>query len=235
VKINTDIVKASVRFVSNYSSKNSDTKFLYHNLSHTTNVVKAANTLCTVMGVDEHQKKVLLVSAWFHDLGYTQQIEGHERIGAKLAEEFLNLNGVNEEDIAIVKSCILSTYYPQKPTTFLEEILCDADLMYLGDEDFFITSALLRKEWELTKAVTYSDMQWNKATIQFLSSHHFHTEYGQNNVEKKKNKNIKLLADWLQSPTHNIFRFNGEPNDKKEVKFLKAFTDKKVLEDQKVA
>ena len=215
MKINTDIVKASARYVSNYFSKNLDAKFLYHNLSHTTYVVKAVNTLCRVMGVDEHQKKVLLVSAWFHDLGFTQQIEGHERIGAKLADEFLKLNGVDEEDIAIVKSCILSTYYPQKPTTLLEELLCDADLMHLGDKDFLITANLLRKEWELTKAITYSDTQWNKANIQFVSAHHFHTWYCHNNVEKKKNKNIKLLAGKLQSTTHDIFRFNGESYDQK--------------------
>jgi hypothetical protein len=79
--------------------------------------------------------------------------------------------------------------------TFLQKIICDADLMYLGDRNFFKTSDGLRKEWELTRHVTYSDMEWYKLNLNFVSSHHFHTTYCVSSVEKKKDKNVKLIEN----------------------------------------
>ena len=51
--------------------------------------------------------------------------------------------------IAIVKAAILATEFPQKPSTLLEEILCDADFSHLGDKDYLEKNQLLRLEWEL--------------------------------------------------------------------------------------
>jgi predicted metal-dependent HD superfamily phosphohydrolase len=201
MKIDSQIVKDSARYISNYFSNYLDSSFTYHNMVHTTYVTKAVHTLCSVMGVGEHQMKVLSVSAWFHDLGFTQCIEGHEEAGAALAETFLKGNGIDQEDIAIVKSCILSTHYPQQPNNLLEEIICDADLMYIGDQCYFKTSALLRKEWERTKGIDYTDAEWYQLNIQFLSAHHFHSWYCLSLVEKEKNKKVKLLENWLESIT----------------------------------
>jgi predicted metal-dependent HD superfamily phosphohydrolase len=199
MKIDTDIIKISARYVSNYFSNYLDPNFTYHNILHTTYVAKAVNALCTIMEVNEHQRNVLLLSAWFHDLGFAVNIEGHEQAGAELAKDFLQGRHVAEEDIAAVKTCILSTHYPQKPTTLLQEIICDADLMYLGDNNYFTTSARLRKEWELTKAITYRDAEWYRLNIHFVSTHHFHTTYCRSHTEEKKNKNVKILENLLLS------------------------------------
>lgn len=202
MKINADIVRASATYASEYISKNLDEKFCYHNLSHTQYVVKAVDTLCSLMRPDIHQKQLLLIAAWFHDAGYTKQIEDHEVAGAQIATDFLRANHVEEEDIAIVRSCILATFYPQKPMTFLEKMLCDADLIYLGDKNFLTISELLRKEWALTKSITYTDVAWYKANIQFLSAHHFHTLFCINEVSKEKNKNVECLLKNLQDLAH---------------------------------
>jgi predicted metal-dependent HD superfamily phosphohydrolase len=199
MKINPYIVKASARYVSTYFSTYLDTNFTYHNIVHTTYVAKAVHTLCCDMNISAHQNRILSVSAWFHDLGFTQCIEGHEEAGAELAGNFLESKGIDQEDIATVKACILSTHYPQQPTKLLEKIICDADLMYLGDKCYLKTSALLRKEWELTKAITYTDSEWYQLNIQFVSAHHFHTRYCLTHIEKKKTKNVRLLENMLRS------------------------------------
>src|SRR5262245_728645 len=116
MKINTEIVRESARYVGDYLSMNLDSKFVYHNLAHTAYVVRATEILCDAMKVSNHQKKMLLVAAWFHDVGYTQQTDYHETVGASIAEKFLAEKNVENDDIQVVKSCILSTRCPQRPT-----------------------------------------------------------------------------------------------------------------------
>lgn len=194
MKINTGIVKESARYVSEYLSRNLDSKFMYHNLSHTVYVVKATEMLCDTMKVSNHEKKMLLVAAWFHDVGYTQQIDYHETVGASIAEKFLVEKNVDQDDIQIVTSCILSTRCPQCPTEKLQQILCDADMMHLSDKRFMDASDLLRKEWELSKGRKYTDEQWCQINIEFLSSHKYHTSYAMKNWESRKDKNVKRLV-----------------------------------------
>ncbi len=201
MKINNEIVKASASYASDYLSRNLDSKFVYHNLDHTIYVVKAVDMICSAMGVKSHNKKILLVAAWFHDLGYTQQMDDHEMAGALIAEKFLNEKNVDPQEIALVTACILSTHYPQKTSSQLDEILCDADMTHLADKAFIDASALLRREWELTKNRVYSDEEWYSLNIQFISSHRFHTSYCIKNFENNKNKNKKRLIGKLESIT----------------------------------
>lgn len=210
MKTNENIVAASAAYVNDYFSKNLNPAFLYHNFSHTAQVAKAVSTLCTAMRINRHQKKLLLIAAWFHDLGFTRQIDDHEKEGARLAEEFLRANEMEEEDIETVKSCIQATSYPQKPTTLLQQIICDADLMYLGGKDFIKISNLLRKEWELTRSITYTDIEWYWSSIRFASAHHFHTPYCAVKVERGKNKNIRLLLHKLRPEPNQASRYEKE-------------------------
>src|SRR5438093_763448 len=209
MKINTEIVKETARFVSDYLSRNLDSKFVYHNLSHTTYVVKTVDILCAAMNVNNHQKKMLLVAAWFHDVGYTQQLDHHEMLGATVAEKFLAEKNIDKEDIEVVTSCILSTHCPQKPIERLQQILCDADMMHLSDKAFMDASVLLRKEWELTRDRKYSDEEWYDLNIQFVSSHQYHTSFGIKNFESHKNKNLKRLSSKLEEITKSKARDNG--------------------------
>jgi len=201
MKINNEIVKESSKYVSDFLSKNLDSKFIYHNLSHTLYVVKATEMIASSMNVESHQKKILLVAAWFHDIGYTQQIDNHEIAGASIAEKFLLEKNVDREDIEIVKSCILATHYPQTPVTLLQSILCDADMMHLSDKAFIDVGASLRMEWELTKDKKFTDQEWYDLNIQFVTGHRYHTSFAIKNLEGHKSKNLKKLFTKLNAVT----------------------------------
>ncbi len=203
MRINNEIVKAAEAHVREHLSKNLDEKFTYHNLAHTVRVVKAAELLCEALDIDKQGRKILAVSAWFHDIGYTKQTDNHETEGASQAEKFLRGFNVDEEQISTIKSCILATRYPQKPQNLLQEILCDADMIHLGDKKFAEASLLLRKEWELTKTLHFSDAKWYETNISFLSGHHFHTSYCIENAESKKLKNIQRLTKQLRAISVN--------------------------------
>ena len=64
------------------------------------------------------------------------------RHGEKLLPEF----GYSETEIDTICGMILATKFPQQPHNRLEEIMCDADLDYLGRPDFFSIGNTLFEE-----------------------------------------------------------------------------------------
>jgi len=223
MKINTAIVEASASHVTKQFSEQLDKNFLYHNLSHTIFVVNSVEKICDALAIAKHPKKILLVAAWFHDLGYTQQVDNHEKAGADQAAAFLQLAGIDEEDINLVKTYILATRYPQQPATLMEEIICDADMMHIGEKSFWQTATLLRKEWELTKEVTCSDADWLQSNIDFLNAHRFHTGYCKDRLSSKKEK----LTRKLQRQLSRIVENTGN-NDNRSVAVNNALINRKL-------
>ena len=76
--------------------------------------------------------------------------------------------------------------------TILEKIICDADLMYLGTDDFKLRGDDLYLEFLANKTVSNKD-DWNKLQIRFLKSHRFHTDYAQLHFGQKKQENLEEL------------------------------------------
>ena len=200
MKINSKITEAAEKYVTAFLAANLDTKFVYHDINHTRDVVKAVREICDESKIEKHEKNILLVAAWFHDTGYTKIIDQHEDAGAVIAEEFLKEYAVDQADIDIVKSCIIATHYPQYPLTPGEKILCDADMMHLSSKSFMKKADLLREEWVLSRDKTYTDEEWIDLNIQFMSYHQYHTEYCKKNREAKKAKNIQKLVAINQLP-----------------------------------
>jgi predicted metal-dependent HD superfamily phosphohydrolase len=170
-----------------------DKTFIYHNLIHTQNVVKAVTQIANHYQLDEKDKFIVLTAAWFHDAGYFKVSAGHEIKGAEMAGIFLRKSGVEEDTIAMVSNCILATKIPQGPQNRLEEIVCDADLFHLGTDDFPTKNKLMRKEIEAKKGISISKDEWRKGAIQLLESHHYFTDYCRNLLDGKKKQNLEKL------------------------------------------
>ncbi len=86
---------------------------------------------------------------------------------------------------------IMATQIPQTPKNRLEEILCDADLDYLGSDEYGIISAQLFKE--LNHQTPLSDWDWLNIQIRFLESHHYFTTTAINSRKQKKEKILNAL------------------------------------------
>ena len=150
------------------------------------------------MRLNDQDRLILLVAGWFHDVGYVSTIEDHEQVGARMAERFLKDKKVDAEDISQVKLCILSTRYPQHPESILEQVICDADLLHLGQKDFLHKAALIREEWSLTRKLNYTDEQWHALNLEFISKHVFHTAYCRKNYDKRKKKNAVFIEKLMK-------------------------------------
>ena len=109
-------------------------------------------------------------------------------------------NVFSEEDIKKVCGMIMATKIPQTPNTLLEQIICDADLDYLGRNDFEPISRNLYKEFIVFKIIP-EDIIWDHIQIKFFESHHYFTGTSVSKRNKKKLKHLNILKErskWAQ-------------------------------------
>jgi HD superfamily phosphodiesterase len=175
----------------------------YHGYPHTTEVIKNVKYIAEKEGITAEDIHLLKMAALFHDLGFLEAYSGHEEVGCRMAHEMLPTYGVNEADIAHICKMIMTTKVPQSPKTLLEKILCDADLLYLGTDNFIeIGNTLFMELVENGKLKT--NKEWNDLQIIFLKKHYFHTNYCIENYEPRKLKNLKKVQMWVKNYDQNI-------------------------------
>lgn len=165
----------------------------YHDYQHTYDVVAAAREIGMAEGLSVEEMEVLLIAAWFHDTGHIERVSGHEEASKDIAARYLLQQGYDPARTELVKSAITATCMPQAPVNKIEEVLCDADLAHLANKSFMEKTALLRREWHAVGPREYSDEEWIKENVEFISKHQYFTRYGQEVLEKKKRKNLKKL------------------------------------------
>ncbi|KIA88749.1 phosphohydrolase [Pedobacter kyungheensis] len=185
------------RHVSHYFQTHNDPRLVYHNLAHTEEVVNAAQQIANHYQVSEEDFFTVTVAAYFHDTGYFEDALNHEAKGAEMADHFLEQHGVNAAVREGVKSAILATKIPQQPTNQIDKILCDADLFHLGLPDFRKKGKLMHKEVELIYKKDISKTEWRQKDIQFMESHHYHTDYANLLLSDQKQANIAKLKSKL--------------------------------------
>ena len=165
----------------------------YHDYHHTNNVLNAATELAAEENVvDEHELLLLKTAALFHDAGYLYTYENHEEESCRIVREHLPDFGYSVNDIEMICGLIMKTKMPQSPETLLEKILCDADLDYLGSDDFEINGQKLFKEWTAMGKLSNKE-EWDKAQIKFLESHSYWTKSAGEKRDQKKLEHLRKL------------------------------------------
>ena len=171
-------------------------KLYYHALHHTFDVLKACNQYIRREKIKEYDAKLLRIGALLHDIGFTQTYKNHEAKGQEIAEELMSDLGFPKKDIAIVKGLIMATKIPQSPKTYLEKIICDADLDYLGRSDFYDISDQLFTELK-DRNILKNLKEWNKIQIDFLEKRQYHTNFARKHRQPAKARRIDELYETL--------------------------------------
>lgn len=146
----------------------------YHGYHHTIDVCAAVDELARQENVDGESVTLLRTAALFHDSGFINQYSDNEALAVKMAEEVLPAFGYSKGQIKVVAGIIMATQVPQRPTNVLEEIMCDADLDYLGRDDFFKISNSLMREW-LEYGIVTSEAEYMTKQIRFFKEHQYFT------------------------------------------------------------
>lgn len=171
----------------------------YHSYNHVMDVLDAAMRIAAFEKINGEDLKLLRIGALFHDSGFMNTTVNHEEEGCRIVKDKLPEFGFNEEQIEKVCGMILSTKIPQSPKNRLEEILCDADLDYLGRDDFYSIGHQLFSEMKIYHNVK-TELEWNKIQLNFLKSHAYHTSWSFKFREERKqehlNEIIKLVENY---------------------------------------
>lgn len=171
-------------------------KLLYHSINHTVDVTKAVERLAIMEGITDEDLFLLKSAATYHDAGFIEKYEKNEEIGMRLAREILPKYGYTEDQIDIIDGLIKSTEIPQSPTTKLQQIMCDADLDYLGRDDFHAIADLLRRELREHGKLD-SDRAWDEIQVKFLEQHTYFTDSAIKLRHEKKLAHIQEIKDKL--------------------------------------
>ena len=173
-----------------------DENYSYHNLDHTKRVISAAVYIGSNYDLSDKDWRCLLTACLLHDYGFIESHVEHEKISAKLSSQILPKYGFSETDIQIINSLIIVTKLEEKPKNLLESIIRDADLEYLGSEDFIKISPLLKKEWINCKVVK-SDSEFYKIQYEFILNHSFYTDFMIKNSINQKKVNIDYAKSMI--------------------------------------
>jgi uncharacterized protein len=171
----------------------------YHGLHHTFDVVEACKKLAIKEGIkDEGSLLLLETAALYHDLGFISTYRGHEEEACRIAGLTLPKFGFSKDQIEKVSSMIMATKIPQSPKNHLEQIIADADLDYLGRDDFEEISNSLYQE--LLEREIVSDIKaWNRIQVDFLSSHKYWTKSANELRSHQKKARLKELEQIVNS------------------------------------
>ena len=169
----------------------------YHGIHHTLDVVEAAERIAIMEGVLDEDIFVLKSAATYHDAGFVEKYDENEVVGASMAAEILPKYGYTDEQIKQVWALIYATIIPHKPNNHLEQIICDADLDYLGRDDFHAISDSLRRELRDHGKIK-SDRLWDEIQVKFLTQHKYFTKSAKKLRGEKKKKHLKEIKQRLK-------------------------------------
>lgn len=167
-------------------------RLTYHNIDHTMDVHNAAKFIGQQENIDTEDMKLLLTAALYHDSGYLIKDKGHEEESCRIAKEVLSLYYYSLKEIELICGMIIATKVPQAPKNLLEKILADADLDYLGRDDFFTKGYQLFTEHSNSGTICSED-EWNQSQVLFIKSHYYFTETAINLREQKKQANMNKI------------------------------------------
>jgi uncharacterized protein len=180
------------KFILDKLKKELTENLTYHSLGHIKDVYGAAENLAGLEQVSGEELTLLLTAVLFHDSGFLISQKEHERLSCEIAGKHLPDYGYSAQQIERIKGMIMATQIPQLPHNLLERIICDADLDYLGRDDFFTIGNKLFDELVMYGIID-NENEWNQLQVRFLEKHHYFTESAKKLRKEKKAHNLQLV------------------------------------------
>ncbi|MEO6330107.1 MAG: HD domain-containing protein [Ginsengibacter sp.] len=165
----------------------------YHSIEHTLDLLEQSERIALEEGITSERDLLLLkVAVLYHDSGFLETYADHEKKGCEIFMTDTADSDFTDKEKDIICGLIMATKIPQKPHTLMEKIICDADLDYLGRNDFFKIGDSLRREF-LHYKIVHNNYEWEKLQLKFLQNHKYHTNASQKQREPGKQRNLSKL------------------------------------------
>jgi predicted metal-dependent HD superfamily phosphohydrolase len=170
-----------------------DPRLTYHSIDHTLDVLGSAVRLAELEKISDDELTLLKTACVFHDSGMLVTYRGHEEASIEICHEFLPSFNYNPKETDIVCRMILTTKLPQCAHDKIDKILCDADLDYLGRQDFFMIAHRLKYEWDVLDIKRTTLYEWYAIQKEFLSHHKYFTRSAISLRQANKLENLRQI------------------------------------------
>lgn len=169
----------------------------YHDINHTLDVYHSVERIAALEKVSKHEEILIKTAALFHDSGMLRTYIGHEEASCEIAQETLPKYNYQREEVNCICKMIMTTKLPQSASEKLEMIICDADLDYLGRDDFYMISHRLKLEWNLRNINKTTLKEWYELQVKFLENHTYFTKAACDSRFKGKQINLEQIKELL--------------------------------------
>ncbi len=169
----------------------------YHSVYHTKDVLKASIRIAKSESIKGEDLTLIKTAAIFHDSGFIYGPKDHEERSCDIARRYLPDYEYSTIQIERICGMIMATKIPQKPQNHLEEVLSDADLDYLGRDDFFTIGNTLYQEMIYFGFIKNED-EWNNIQIRFFENHHYFTKTAIESRQAGKENHLLMIKAALQ-------------------------------------
>jgi len=171
----------------------------YHCLEHTLDVYRETERIALAERVSSNDDlTVVLTAAAYHDIGFVISELNHEQQSCLICMNDLPKFGYSDEEINKVCEIVMATKIPQTPNSPLAEILCDADLDYLGRNDFNAISETLFEEFKYRKIIEDRE-SWDNIQVNFFNSHHYFTKTNCKLRNLQKAINLQKIIETIKT------------------------------------
>ena len=186
-------------YITNELSSKSLHECYYHGTDHSLEVEQACIEISKQeKDITPQQIELLRIAALAHDIGHKENMNNHEVLGCNFISKLMPQYGYTNKDVTTVESLIMVTKFPHKPKSLLENIICDADLAYLGSGKYDEQSEKLKKELiELHNFELNDETEWLGFQINFLEKHVFFTKFAKDNYNPNKSLIVQKLKEKL--------------------------------------
>lgn len=170
----------------------------YHNKAHTQDVLTQIEIIARGENVSDEDLLLLKTAALLHDVGFILEYENHEDNSIRFAKEILPNYLYHDYQIEQVVELIDVTRVGKKPSNYLEKILKDADLDYLGRADFIPVSEKLYTELKAHNGHMSVD-EWNQLQYDFISNHTYYTNTARSLRQVNKDLQLQKLKELVDN------------------------------------
>jgi len=169
----------------------------YHNKKHTQDVLTQIEIIGRSENVSEEDLLLLKTAALMHDIGFIFEYNNHEDNSIAFAKEILPKYNYIGYQIQQIIELIDVTRAGKRPRNFMEKIMKDADLDYLGRADFVPVSECLYRELNIHSREMNLE-EWNKMQFEFISNHTYYTNTARNLRQVNKERQLQKLKELIE-------------------------------------
>lgn len=189
------LLEKAEQYISNLFLEEDTSDLYYHDYNHTLYVVAATTKMAAALNFSAEETDCLVLSAWFHDVGYLYTRQEHEAKSIEIAISALRPNYTELTERVV--ACIAATKLGEIPKGHLAALLKDADTSFGAAGDFLYTNKAYRIELKVSENKSFTNKVWQEMSLNFLENVQFYSDYGKQHFEPSLKENIKKYKEMI--------------------------------------